>query len=193
MRYLNALKNQMVASRAWMFSTVFFAFTTLYLVGQVASMANNVPVRLVPYEFDARSGPVEIKEDAEYEDTEYLTTIALSDLQNYTDWTPNTVVKQYGRFANRMTPALWSAMGATLMIDADTLEAGERSQTLYVDNVRIRGRTVQVAGKLQVWQGIERVENMSMLYELTYQAHKGLPKVASFKAGKPDRTGKKIQ
>ena len=193
MRYLNSLKNQWVASRAWMFTSLVFMGFTFYLLGQVASMAHNVPVRLIPYEFDATTGPVEVKQDGTYEDQEYLTTIAMADLQSYTDWTPHTVREQYGRFSNRMTPALWSKTGNAIMADALMLAEGERSQSLYIDEVRIRDTTVQIAGHLQVWQGMERVENMKMLYELTYQPHRGIPKLAVFNAGKPDRTGRKLE
>lgn len=193
MRYLNALKNQWLSARAWMFTSLLFAGVSLYLMGQVASMAHNVPVRLVPYEFDTLSGPVEVKQDGTYDDQEYLTTIAMSDLQNYTDWTPYTVENQYGRFSNRMTPALWSKIGTSLMADSSDLANAERSQTFYIDEIRAKDTTVQLTGRLVVWQGQEQVEDMKMLYELTYQPHKGIPKLAKFAAGAPDRTGRKIK
>lgn len=193
MKYLNALRNQALATRSWMISTLFFAFFSAYLLTQIISMARNIPTRLVPYEFDAFNGPVEIENGMEVENQEYLTAIALSDLQNYTDWTAHNVKKQHGRFANRMTPALWAETGTRLMISAEAFSEGERTQSLYVDEIKIFDNTVRITGKLQVWQGIHRVENMNMFYELVYQAHRGMPKIAAFKAGKPDRSGSDVE
>src|SRR5690554_2375802 len=104
MRYVNALRNQWLVARGWMFATFAFALFSGYLLIVLGSTVSKMPTRLIPYEFAATNGPVEVSSNGKASEA-YLARLAESDLQNYTDWTPRSVERQYAMFANRMTPA----------------------------------------------------------------------------------------
>lgn len=183
MRVLNALRNQWLVSRAWMFSTVMFALFSGYLLITLGSTVKDMPTRLIPYEFDAMTGPVEVSSSGRASG-EYLARIAESDLKNYTDWTPRTVKRAYGAFANRMAPQLYAQIGADLIAHAETIAASERTQAFFIDKTEAleKENTVRITGTLQVWQGSERIASNRVIYTISYRFSRGVPVINTFKS-----------
>lgn len=181
MRYLNALRNQWLISRAWMFSTFAFALFSVYLLIVLGSTISKMPTRLIPYEFAATNGPVTVSSGGSASE-EYLTRIAHSDLKHYTDWTPLTVERQYAIFANRMTPALYAQVGTDLIAQSRDIAGSERTQTLFVERTEVAGDQVRVSGTLRSWHGSELIESSRKTYTLGYRFSAGVPSINELNA-----------
>lgn len=180
MKYLNTLRNQILVARGWMFATVVFALIAAWLAIQLGAATANMPTRLVPYNFDTLDGPVEVTNEARSSE-KYLTRLALADLQLYTDWTPQTVEDQFGRFQNRMAPSLYAKKGSALASRAEELADAEGSQSLFVEDASASDGKVRIDGVLHEWQGQERVEDKRVRYELRYTFSGGTPYLEGFR------------
>lgn len=181
MRYLNALRNQWVVSRAWMFTTFVFALFSAYLLIVLGRTVADMPTRLIPYEFATVNGPVKVTSGGKASG-EYLALISASDLKSYTDWTPRTVQRMYATFANRLTPSLYAKIGADLVARSETLAGSERSQSFFVSHAEATKDTVRISGTLRVWQGSELIESKSLVYTLGYRFSGGVPMLNTFKS-----------
>lgn len=181
MRYFNALRNQLNIARGWMFTTLIMTVFCAYLLMKLTAATLQTPVRLVPQNFDSMNGYVEVSQK-DFSDLEYITAIAVADLQYFTDWTPRTVKSQHSRFVNRMTPSLYAKEGVNLLINAEAHAKSERTQAFFINDVQARKNEVSILGTLEVWQGQERVSNARMTYTLKYTSISGLPKFVSFSA-----------
>jgi len=180
MRYLNALRNQWLAARGWMFATLVFAALAAWLALTLGRAVGDLPTRLVPYDFHTLEGPVEVGSDGRSSEA-YLSRIALSDLQLYTDWTPATVASQYARFQNRLTPALYARVGSDLNDAASELADSERSQALFISGTAASDDRVRGHGVLRIWHGSELAEEREKRYELRYRFSGGMPWLAGFR------------
>lgn len=181
MRYLNALRNQWLIARAWMFTTMLFAAFSVYLLISLGRAVADMPTRLVPYDFEVMNGPVKVSTTGRTSD-EYLAKIATSDLKSYTDWTPRTVQNQYGMFANRMTPALYAKIGTDLSVRAEEIADSERSQTFFISHIEAAEDEVRISGTLRAWHGRELLESEQKIYVLGYQYSRGIPKLNAFRS-----------
>lgn len=190
MRYLNALKNQWIYARAWMFSTIVFAVFCMYLLIVVANLANNTQVRLVPYDFSANNGTVKVDASGMGDKIEYMTSIATSDLQNFASWTNRTIERQHGRFVNRMAPQLYSKAGGTILANAKAKTKTEHSQALFIENIAISNNVIRISGTLAMYVASQHTKNVKMVYEITYKSNNGLPQIIDFKAQESQPSGK---
>ena len=86
MKYLNALRNQWIAARGWMFCTLLLAGLLIYVMQSYVQLSANMPTRLVPYDLHLMQGPVEVGASAGYTDEDYLTEIAVADTQLHSTW-----------------------------------------------------------------------------------------------------------
>ncbi|MBM64079.1 MAG: hypothetical protein CL484_14115 [Acidobacteria bacterium] len=180
MKYLNALRNQWIVARSWMFSSLLLAGMLFYMMTSYVQLAGNMPTRLVPYDLHVLEGPVEVGARASHTDGEYLSQIAIADVQLHSSWTPANVASQYGRFQNRMTPALYARAGTDLQARVPDLEDSERSQALFVERSEARDDTVRVYGRLRVWHGSDLVEDDPIVYRVRYSFSNGIPYLAAF-------------
>jgi hypothetical protein len=180
MKYLNALRNQWIAARGWMFCTLLLAGLLIYLLQSYVQLSANMPTRLVPYDLHLMDGPVEVGASTDYTDASYLTEIAIADAQLHSNWTPRNVQKQYARFQNRMTPALYAKVGNDLQARIPDLEKSERTQALFVEGTEALDNTVRVYGRLRAWHGTEQIEDESVSYRVRYSFSGGVPYVAGF-------------
>lgn len=180
MKYLNALRNQWIAARGWMFCTFLLAGLLIYLLQSYMHLSANMPTRLVPYNLSVMEGPVEVGASASHTDEDYLTEIAVADTQLHSTWTPQNVAGQYARFQNRMTPALYAKVGNDLKGRLPDLEDAERSQALFVEDTEALKDTVRVTGRLRAWIGSDQVEDRPIAYEVRYSFSNGVPYVAGF-------------
>lgn len=182
MRYMNALRNQWIASRAWMFCSIVSWGISIYLVTLIVGMNGQEAVRLIPYSFATSSGPITVTADAISNKSTYLTAIATADINNYTTWKPNTVVSQTSRFVNRMAPGLYSAAGTKLINKASDRSKTEQAQSLFVSSTQVADNTVKILGILRMYQGIKQVKAVHMQYLLSYKSNNGMPMLVDFKA-----------
>lgn len=186
---MDALRNQAKSSRAWMSVTLFLMGLIVFLVLALAAQSVNTPVRLIPQQYDAATGPIEIASKLSGSE-DYLTQVAIADVQNYTTWTPKTAPSQMARFVNRMTPKLYASQGAALMERAANLGGSEQSQSFFIDRTSVGGTNVIVEGTLTIWQGKEQVSNIRMVYTVGYVKQGGLPKITTFN-GKTERQARR--
>lgn len=184
MRYLNILKNQWLISRAWMMTSFIFMFCTIFLVAKLGQSSLDVPVRLIPYDYAANNGYVTVKSDGFGDADNYLVDIAAADIQNYTNWNNRTVVNQYSRFVNRMSPALYNKQGRLLLETAKSKKDTEEAQTFFVERTSISKdkSKVSISGTLTMYQGTVVTRKLNMNYVLSYNSKNGLPKISNFKA-----------
>lgn len=184
MRYLNILKNQWLVSRAWMLSTLVFMGMAVFLVLALIRSSMSTPVRLVPYEYAANNNYVTVTSDAMADKESYLTDIAIADVTNFTTWTNRTIVRQYSRFVNRMTPRLYTESGRMLLDKAEQIKTTEEAQTFFVERTSISkdGNTVLIVGVLRMYQGTVVTNTLNMSYMLEYNSRNGLPLISSFKS-----------
>tara|TARA_B100000678_G_scaffold288118_1_gene295951 strand:- start:1331 stop:1888 length:558 start_codon:yes stop_codon:yes gene_type:complete len=180
MKYLNALRNQWIAARGWMFCTLLLSGLLIYVMQSYVQLSANMPTRLVPYDLHLMEGPVEVGASAAYTDEDYLTEIAVADTQLHSTWTPDNVESQYARFQNRMTPALYAKVGNDLQGRLPDLENSERSQALFVEHTEALDDTVRVTGRLRAWIGSAQVEDRPIAYRVHYAFSDGVPYVAGF-------------
>lgn len=180
MKYLNALRNQWIAARGWMFCTLLLTGLLIYVLQSYVQLSANMPTRLVPYNLHLMDGPVEVGASADYTDASYLTEIAIADAQLHSNWTPRNVQKQYARFQNRMTPALYAKVGNDLQARIPDLEKSERTQALFVEGTEALDGTVRVYGRLRAWHGTEQIEDEPIAYRVRYSFSGGVPYVAGF-------------
>lgn len=183
MRYMSALRNQWQTSYAWLTTTLILGGVCIYLAISLVEQAQKMPVRLIPQEFHSLNGPAVVESDGTGNDL-YMTLIALADVKSYTDWTPRTVKGRMARFANRFSPELYAIRGTELLLEAEELGKGERSQAFYEESTEVLDTTVVLTGVLTVWQGKERVAADRVFYTLDYGTNSGVPEIVSFNASR---------
>lgn len=178
-KYLNALSNASQSARQWL---LIAAVLVLVLAWQQINMTNlmsELPVRMIPHEHSMLDGPVTVTADMDtQQDEQYLTLIALTDVQLYTNWTSRNVESQFGRLQNRLSPELYAEISDTLATTAERIGRDSRSQLLVVrpdEGTSIDGRTVRIQGVLRQFDGSEMVEQEPVTYRITYQENLGVP------------------
>lgn len=182
MRYLNLVKNQFLVSRAWMLTSLVLVLIILMLIIVLLKVGASQPVRIVTLDYLANNGYAVIDSTGNADNSEYLISIATSDVTNYTTWNNHNIKKQYQRFTNRFTPALYNKQARELLDVASKKSDSKEAQTFFVDKTLINKNTVKVIGTLRMYQGIEQTKAVNMTYTLKYNTNNQIPRIEVFTA-----------
>ncbi|MBL4795549.1 MAG: hypothetical protein JKY24_08640 [Pseudomonadales bacterium] len=179
-KFVDSLVNQANRARAWFFATMVFALTTMFLAFQLASLASNIPVRLVPYNFSTMENSVEVRNDGLHSN-QYLAHIAVADIKLFTDWTDDTVKTQFLRLQTRMSPKLKALQSAHLTAEASQISETNQVQFLVIDsNPQVRnGFEAKISGQIMRWDGSALIVDEHVSYRLSYIWVHGVPYVQS--------------
>lgn len=183
MRYLDLLRNQANTARGWMFSCFVLAVVCMALAIQLVVVAGSQPVRLIPQSFDMSNGYMVVG-NVEKDNADYLSAIAIGDIQSFTNWKPNTVENQTARFVNRFSPNLYASAGQKLEMAAKQRAKEQQSQIMQITKTSVKDGVVVIYGDVTMWQAQTRVSDIAMRYEIGYSFINGLPKINNFKAEK---------
>jgi type IV conjugative transfer system protein TraE len=181
--YTDILANAFSEIRSWKLTTVILACLCTTLVFALISQSRSTPVILVPYGFETSQGPQKVAPGGDFSASspEYLSQIALGDLQLILNWQPDDVGVQYQRFLNRATSELYARESVRLLSEAKEHKAQGESQSFYPETVEveIKGGRVQIDGYLVRWTGDKEVIRTKQRFNVTYKIQKGLLYVAN--------------
>lgn len=188
-KYLEALVNASSSKRAWQLVAIAMMAVNVFMAFNMVRMANAAPTRLVPYEFAANHGYVDVDPDGLNAD-QYLAHIAESDIKLYTDWSRETLDRQYNRFLNRTAPNLYNRKVIELRKEIEQLARAPYSQAFFPTGRTVVGpRAIAVEGNLNRWAGEKLVLAARVKYVLTYSFEGRLPAITDFEIQEISRGG----
>ncbi|MCE3238635.1 MAG: TraE protein [Gammaproteobacteria bacterium] len=104
---------------------------------------------LIPFELEGKASI-----SARHASDNYLSTIALSDVTTYFNFTPETIEDQSGRFLKRLDPTLFGSVQVQLADRQKGIKQDGLSEAFFPGKIEVlsKDNTVKMEGKL--WQGI---------------------------------------
>ena len=181
MNFINKVANEAAAKRGWQAATAVLLGFCIFFAFQLNKALNNLPVRLIPYNFALNGHEVTTTTTGEGS-TEYIELMARGDVQLLTDFRPKTAMARVSQLMNRFTIELQAGTKADLMEQADANEKNQISQHMMIDELKARnGNDVLVAGELKRWEGSTLVSSGTVYITLEYSYRNGIPYIESTK------------
>lgn len=179
-KYINLLANESGKSQNWMLMSFFLMGFCIFLGYLLKITINEMPVKLVPYNFHVNDKVVEATKNGT-DNQEYIQLIARSDIDLLTQFSPPTAIKRSKQLVNRFTPELAVNTKASLQDQAEQNAEDKITQSFLVKSLKSRdGREVLVTGYLKRWEGEEQISEGEIKFAITYTYLNGIPYVINF-------------
>lgn len=185
--YLDAVANAFNEAKAWKTATIAMGIVSVVLSFGLLYKSANQPVVLVPHNFAAEKGRVQVDPAKPLDSSaEYLQTIAISDLALILNWTPENVLTQYQRFLNRASDELYARENIRLSAEAQEHKDNGITQSFFPNTVRLdlSNKKVIAEGFLIRWVGDKESIRIKASFILTYKTARGLLYVADLELKK---------
>lgn len=177
--YMSTVYGLARSARAWRLVAIILGGIAIALLYFYFSALNSMPVRLIPYDY-AINEDVNTVNQSGGVDANYLSRLAIADVQLYNNWTPQTVKRQYKRFLNRTAPSLYATEQISLIDEAEKKGGGIRTRSFFPRDTKvIEGRVVEVYGRLKRFQGQELLSNEQVRFRVKYRTLHGVPYIYS--------------
>lgn len=179
-KYVNLLSNESAKAQGWKFATFIMAGMVIYVSFLLRTTLADMPVRLVPYNFDKSRGVVEVTGNG-LKNQEYIQLVGRGDADLFTEFTPNDAKIRALQLSNRFTPNLHGSAKAQLMTQAEENEGNEITQSYRVTRVKSRdGNEVQIFGYLKRWEGNKLVSEGDIHFAISYEYIDGIPYIYDY-------------
>lgn len=189
-KYLEVINNLFAAKQAWKYSALMLSGVVAFLAYALVYQARNTPVALVPYELAATQTRVKVSGNNEIRGTsaEYMANLAMGDLAQILNFTPENVLTQHQRFLNRVTDELYASQKDKLTADATDLRKRGITQSFYPMEVKVSSDSskVEVSGTQVRWSGSTELMRTSMTYYLTYKVKNQYMQVSDLRQEQTD-------
>lgn len=175
-KYVELIAEAFSEKKAWRSGFFIMFLMALGLAVALAYQSTHMPHTLIPYSFALQKGPVKVQPGV-LQDSAYLAGLARDDITLALNWTSDTVGIQYGRFLNRMTPQMYSAMVVKLTEEAKAYAGGSQTQAFFPKTTQIvtsEASSVRIAGVLVRWDGEKEVYRQAVVYKLVYADDSGM-------------------
>jgi hypothetical protein len=175
-KYIELIAEAFSEKKAWRNGFVVMFMLALGLATALVYQSTHMPHTLVPYSFALQKGPVKVQPGV-LQDSNYLAGLARDDVSLALNWTSETVGVQYGRFLNRMSPQMYSAMLVKLTEEAKTYSSGSITQAFFPKTTQIitaEANGVRITGVLVRWDGAKEIYRQTVVYEIGYEDASGL-------------------
>jgi hypothetical protein len=175
-KYTELIAEAFSEKKAWRNGFLVMFLMALGLAVALVYQSTHMPHTLIPYSFALQKGPVTVQPGV-LQDSTYIAGLARDDVTLALNWTTETVGLQYGRFLNRMTPQMYSAMVVKLTEEAKSYSTGSYTQAFFPKNTQILTtdtNVVRISGVLVRWEGEKEVYRQTVVYKLGYEDTNGL-------------------
>ena len=173
--YVRNLFNLAKSARAWRAAFMAVVAVLVIVLWMLRGIVNDMPVRLIPYDYAINKGISSVPEIG-VASPEYASRIAIADISLYSNWTPNTVGKQFRRFLNRCAPELYSNQQPKLINLAEEYSNGNRSRAFFPRRTSVNeGPVVKVTGELRRYEGDQLLSSRLVTYSVEYRLLHGVP------------------
>jgi type IV conjugative transfer system protein TraE len=183
--YLDTLSNAFSAVKAWRAATFALAGVMAILAYALVYQARNTPVLVVPHNFAAETGRMQVAVNGELRGTsvEYMANLALSDLGLILNFTPDNVISQHQRFLNRVTEDLYGTQREPLLAQADEYKRRAMTQSFFPEDVKVSSKAdkVEITGTQIRWLGGKELLRNRVTYVVSYKIYKGFAHVADLR------------
>ncbi|MDP2564376.1 TraE/TraK family type IV conjugative transfer system protein [Pseudoalteromonas marina] len=179
-KYINLLANESGKSQNWMLMSFFLMGFCVFLGYLLKTTINEMPVKLVPYDFHKNKGVIETTKNGTDNQT-YIQLIARSDIDLLTQFSPQNSVKRSKQLVNRFTPELAVNTKASLQDQAEQNKEDQITQSFLVQTLKSRdGREVLVSGHLRRWEGEELISDSLIKFAISYEYIDDIPLIINF-------------
>lgn len=175
-KYVELLAEAFSEKKAWRNGFFVMFLMALGLAFALVYQSTHMPHTLIPYSFALQKGPVKVQPGV-LQDSTYLAGLARDDITLALNWTSDNVGVQYGRFLNRMTPQMYSAMVVKLTEEAKAYAIGSHTQAFFPKTTQIvtaEANSVRITGVLVRWEGEKEVYRQTVIYKLGYSDDSGM-------------------
>jgi hypothetical protein len=180
-KYLTTLRNQAKSAKGWMVVAVLLMLTNMWMATEMVSLATNVPVKLIPYNFSRSKDAVTVYPDGTNSRV-YMRQLVLADLKLYTDWMPDTVHWHFSAFLKRASSRIRTDFGKKLNTDAAALKRLGRSQAFLMRDLEVSedATLFTASGELRKWSGDIELPREVIEYRIRYGWTLGVPTIKTF-------------
>ena len=187
-KYINLLSNESAKAQGWKFATFIMAGIVIYISFLLRSTLADMPVRLVPYNFDKSRGVVTVTGNG-LKNQEYIQLVGRGDADLFTEFTPTDAKTRALQLANRFTPNLYGSAKSQLISQAEENVENEITQSYRVTKVSSRdGNEVLIYGYLKRWEGNKLVSEGDIHFAITYQYIDGIPYIYDYTPFKDNKS-----
>lgn len=187
-KYINLLANESGKSQNWMLMSFFLMGFCIFLGYLLKTTINEMPVKLVPYDFHKNQKVVEATKNGT-DNQEYIQLIARSDIDLLTQFTPSSALKRSKQLVNRFTPELAVNTKASLQDQAKQNNEDKITQAFLIKSLKSRdGREVLVTGYMKRWEGEELISKGEIKFAISYTYLNGIPYIINFTPFKKEKS-----
>jgi hypothetical protein len=145
--FTNAFANAFSSVQAWRTTSFVFAALFAFVTIQLVRLADHQNALLIPQGLALSQKPVMVNLGEPYS-PDYISKVAEGDAHFLLDWTPDNVEEQYGVFASRLTPELYSKKSPALRAEAAQDKTEGLSQSFYRTRSQVKDNEVTLNGIL---------------------------------------------
>lgn len=185
-KYIQLLSNESSKAQGWIFVSFALFGVVIYLGFLLKTTVNEMPVRLIPYEFHTNKGIVETTTNG-VANQEYIALIARGDANLITEFTPKNAIIQMKKLLNRLDTSIYADSSANLLTQATENSENQITQSYRVEKIKPRkGQQVLIFGYMKRWEGAKLISEGKIQFAITYRYVNGVPYIAHYKTFKDE-------
>lgn len=179
-KYVNLLSNESAKAQGWKVATLIMTGLVIYMAFLIRTTLSEMPVRLIPYNFQTAQGVVEVTANG-VKNQEYIQLVGRGDADLFTEFTPKDSKIRALQLANRFVPGLQGSAKSQLISQANENADNEITQSYRISRIKSRdGNEVLVYGYLKRWEGNKLISEGEIHFAITYEYIDGIPYIYDY-------------